>query len=343
MTNKIFVSMKFTIIAITLVALPNIAIAAETSRDGPQIRGDIIVEKNLVTLGDLFENAGPNADVAVFRAPDLGNSGKVRASRVQAAANRHGLTWTNREQIETVEVTRASTQVADTAVISSITAAIRSRTGLAQSAELTVTLAANDLPYHLPSGDSGALEVVRLDYNPKTGYFRADLRSADGSRTSLRTAFRGQAIETVKIPVLIRNIARGSVIRADDIAYHSVPRRTVRADILQSGADIVGMAARRTLQAKQPIRTEDTEPPKLVRRNTAVIIVYQHSGMTLSVRGRAIADGALGEMVPVMNIRSNRIIEGVVSGHGKITIEQLGAPRVSTASQQTTTQLASSR
>ncbi|MBZ0217162.1 MAG: flagellar basal body P-ring formation chaperone FlgA, partial [Fimbriimonadaceae bacterium] len=239
--------------------------------------------------------------------------------------------------------TRASTQISQDIVTSTIEKAIKSRIGLAQSAQLTVTLAANDLPYHLPPGDSGGLQVVRLDYNTRTGYFRADLRAADGSRSQLQTSFRGQAIETVRIPVLLRDIGRDEIIQAGDIQYRMIARREIITGTMQMDSDVIGMAARRGLQAGRPLRLEDIEPPKLVRRNMPVVIVYQHKGMTLSVRGRAIADGALGELVRVMNIRSNRIVEGIVSGHGRVSIERLAGPVIGTAPQPTTTQLASSQ
>ena len=314
-----------------------------SAEEQPRLRTNIVVTTSLVTLGDIFENAGEQANIAVFRAPDLGKSGMVRAARVQAAAQKQGLTWSNEEQVAEVQVTRDSTEITEEMVTATLETAIRQRLGLTQEVDLTITLAAAPLPYHLPFTDSGTLEIIRLDYRTTTGQFRAELRSASSSRTHIKISFRGQAIETIQVPVLSRTIARGEVIQASDLQHVFLPRRQVRSGILLTDNNIVGMAARRGLQGNRPLRIDDVEPPKLVLRNKPVVIAYQYRGLTLSVRGRAIADGALGDMVRVMNTRSNRIIEGVVSGYGRVMIERIGSPQMSANTQIPSTRIASSQ
>ncbi len=309
----------------------------------PLLRTNITVEKALVTLGDIFENTGEKSSIAVFRAPDIGKSGTVRSSRVKAAAQRHGLIWHNPNRVTEIRVTRASTPITVEAVTRVIESAIRNRLALDIEAELTIKLATAQLPVHLPPTDSGKLEIVRLEYSTRSGRFRAELRAADGSLSPLNISFQGQAIESITIPVLTRSILRGEVIQARDIELESLPRHQIRPGILLTESELIGMAARRSLQTGRPLRIDDIEPPKLVRRNTPVIIVYQTEGMTLSIRGRAIADGAMGEMVGVMNVRSSRIIEGVVTGPGRVAIVRLNTLQTSAAIQQRNTHLASSQ
>ena len=41
----------------------------------PVLRGNVTATNDIVTIGDFFENPGPNASRALFRAPDLGRTG----------------------------------------------------------------------------------------------------------------------------------------------------------------------------------------------------------------------------------------------------------------------------
>ena len=56
---------------------------------GPALKPMATVASEIVRIGDLIENAGVVADVAIFRAPDLGQTGSVSASRVIDAVRPH--------------------------------------------------------------------------------------------------------------------------------------------------------------------------------------------------------------------------------------------------------------
>jgi flagella basal body P-ring formation protein FlgA len=53
-----------------------------------------------------------------------------------------------------------------------------------------------------------------------------------------------------------------------------------------------------------------------VRRGDTVNLVYEMPGMSLSMRARALEDGAIGQGVRLLNTSSNRTIEAVVTGPG---------------------------
>jgi flagella basal body P-ring formation protein FlgA len=55
---------------------------AETTSAAPRLRELVAVSSEIVRIGDLVENAGVAADVPVFRAPDLGQTGAVQLPRI---------------------------------------------------------------------------------------------------------------------------------------------------------------------------------------------------------------------------------------------------------------------
>jgi flagella basal body P-ring formation protein FlgA len=54
-----------------------------------------------------------------------------------------------------------------------------------------------------------------------------------------------------------------------------------------------------------------------------VTIVYEVPGMTLTLRGRANEAGALGDAVSVTNPQSKKVLQGTVTGPGRVSV---GAP-----------------
>jgi flagella basal body P-ring formation protein FlgA len=83
---------------------------------------------------------------------------------------------------------------------------------------------------------------------------------------------------------------------------------------------VVGLAARHPLQPGLPLHDADLMKPALVQRNDTVTIVYEAPGLTLTLRGQAQDTGALGDTVNVQNMQSKRIVQGVVSGPGRVTV-----------------------
>lgn len=56
-----------------------------------------------------------------------------------------------------------------------------------------------------------------------------------------------------------------------------------------------------------------------IRRGETVTLVYAAPGISLSMRARALEDGAVGDSISFLNVGSNRQIDAVVTGAGQAT------------------------
>ena len=64
-----------------LAALALIALASSANAQTPSLRPTVLVSGDLVRIGDLVADVETEkADIAVFRAPDLGETGSVRVT-----------------------------------------------------------------------------------------------------------------------------------------------------------------------------------------------------------------------------------------------------------------------
>src|SRR5438105_7919293 len=71
----------------------------------PTLRPSVTVLGEIVRIGDLIDNAGSQAATAIFRAPDLGQTGIVAAYQVVEAVRAHGLFDVDTQGIVEVAVT----------------------------------------------------------------------------------------------------------------------------------------------------------------------------------------------------------------------------------------------
>ena len=70
--------------------------------------------------------------------------------------------------------------------------------------------------------------------------------------------------------------------------------------------------------------------PLVVQRNEPVTILYEVPGIVLTVRGKALEAGAVGDMINVLNVQSNRTVQATVIGPGRVSIAA-AAPVVAAA------------
>jgi flagellar basal body P-ring formation protein FlgA len=132
------------------------------------------------------------------------------------------------------------------------------------------------------------------------------------------TRFTGIAFETIDAVTVDHPIERGAVLKASDLITQRRPKSEGAAITDLHAA--AGLAARHELRPGQSLRDADLMKPAIVQRNDTVTIVYEAPGFTLTLRGQAQDSGALGDTVSVLNAESKRIVHGIVSGPGRVTV-----------------------
>ena len=93
-----------------------------------------------------------------------------------------------------------------------------------------------------------------------------------------------------------------------------------------AGLDFTPPAGVNAIQVVRPGGMRATLPPAsggrsvvdaAVRRGETVTLVYAAPGLALSMRARALEDGAVGDSIRFLNTSSNRQIDGVVTAPGQ--------------------------
>jgi len=303
--------------AVGLAALSHVVHADEPR---PQLNELVTLSGDLVRIGDLVDNPGPAANIAVFRAPDLGHTGTVAVQTVLDTLNRHGVTQVETNGLSEVIVTRPSRSIGIADIEARIASVLAGQRGLGAADSLKVTLDREMRTLHVEPDATAELAVTRLRVDPRSGRFSVAFElpgSAIARRLPLR--FTGSVTETMETAVLLRRMDRGDVVRAGDVSLERRPRSELSAGSLQLD-QVVGMAVRRPLRAGEVVRATDLVHPEIVRRNETVTIHYEVPGITLTVRGRANEGGGAGDTISVLNVQSNRTVQARIIGPGRVAV-----------------------
>lgn len=296
-----------------MVAVSTMAVAGNE----PYLREAIEIDGPSVLLGDLFENAGPAADVAVLSAPPPGERMLVSVGEAFELANRNGLGWRPVAPFEYATITRAWRMVDKSELLTTIEQAL---TRAGAGSNLTVEVPPSALKVKVARGAIADLAVEEAVHDAKSGQFRATLVVRDGTGTARRTPIFGRAFAYVEVPVFRARLRRDHVIDEDDIQWRAFRLDQVPADALRDPIGMVGLSPARTVTPGKPVLASDLRPPTIVSRGAIVAMHLVTNRMQLVATGRALDSGALGDVIQVQNTQSRLIVDAIVTGRERVSV-----------------------
>ena len=293
---------------------------------------------DIVRIGDIVDNAGTAAQIAIYRAPDLGTTGALPVAHVLNALRAHQVIGVVTGDLKEISVTRLARTIESKDIEQQVARALERRNGLGEAANLSLTFDRDPGDVRLDASNTGGMQASAVRYDPRNSRFDITFEIANENGTSsTKLRFSGTAIETIEAAVLARNVERNEVLKSSDVVVERRPKAEVGADAAARDR-AVGMQARRQLRAGQALRVADLARPDLVQRDQNVTLIYESPGLYLTVRGKALEGGTEGDVVNVMNLQSKRTVSGTVSGRGQVSIT-VATPRPAAAAPDTTSSL----
>jgi flagellar basal body P-ring formation protein FlgA len=330
-------NIRTALLATALLAAQAGAALAQRSDDAivaPVLRASITVSGELVRIGDVIENAGTAAQIAIYRAPDLGTTGTLPAEQVLSALRAHQVIGVDARDLREISVTRLARTLDSKDIELQVARALERRGGLGDASNLSLTFDRDVRDLRLEASSTGDMQPVSARYEPRYGRFDVTFEIAnDHPAAPMRLRFTGTAVETVEAAVLVRNIERNEVIKSSDVLLERRPKAEMGADA-PARDRAVGMQARRQLRAGQALKAADLGKPDLVQRDQTVTLIYEATGLYLTVRGKALESGTESDVVSVLNLQSKRTVTGTVIGRGQVAIS-VATPRPAAAADTT--------
>lgn len=300
---------------LTLALLATL-LSASAALAVPTLKGDITVNKAIVTIGDMFDDAGTLAETGIFMAPAPGTTGVVPLADLTRAAAMVGLGTFENVGYSRIRVARAST-VVDAAILDGLIDADLQRRGIV-SGEVTAELRFDvaDVSFNAEAVATPAT-LVSLRYTPGNNGFSARFMIAGIDEP---VDLDGSIQLMTKAPRLARTLPTGAVLTQSDFEFADVPLATADAGGYADIAQLVGKQLVRQARGGIMLKATDVTEPKIVTRNTLVTVVLKSGPMTLTVKGTALTTAAVGEPVEVLNTVTRKILRGVARSDGAVEI-----------------------
>jgi len=158
-----------------------------------------------------------------------------------------------------------------------------------------------------PQGSSNPVNI--------SGHFIFNQNNRDVGRS------RVTAQVDLSVPVLVaaRALPRGRELAAEDLSLALLPYNQARG-ALNDPDQALGATLKTALAAGAPLRERSLAQSFLVRNGDIVILIARQGNLNVTTPGEAKADGALGDIITVMNQSSKKNVRGRIVGPGRVEV-----------------------
>ncbi len=127
-------------------------------------------------------------------------------------------------------------------------------------------------------------------------------------------------IKYADIYIATRFLPRGEQLKQGDFALekHDISNRSI--GYITDIKAIEGKILRRPLRHNSIIPPNALTEAMLIKRGDRVTILAQNTGVKVHMKGKALKNGAKGQIIRVRNLSSKRIIEGKVLSEGVVGV-----------------------
>ena len=273
---------------------------------------DVVIEGDQITVGDIFEGAGTSAGHVLAPAPAMGKPMTLNARDLKRISDAFNLGWSPSGGAAQAVIRRT----AKTVDRYDIEAALQEKLAMEFPGKtFDLELPQEAAAFFVPGKETPDIRVDSFSHDPSEGAFSAVV-SAGGVRKDVQ----GRLHMIERVPVLKSALRQGDIISADDIEFMDMRARDISQNMIVDAKKLVGRTPRRGVAAMKPLSPGDLSLPQVVKKGDLVTMALNSNALSLTAQGRALENGAEGEVVSIMNTVSKQVIEAVVTGPQSVSV-----------------------
>jgi flagella basal body P-ring formation protein FlgA len=283
-------------------------------------KGEIEVRATIVKLSDVFSGISESSDDDIAQAPAPCRQETYDVNVLTRLSDKYHLDWKARSLADHVVVSSACTRIPASAIAAQVKKAVADKdTTLGAKNSIEVAFDNHALEIDLPADQTPGFALNNFTYDPVSKYFRADV-VADTSSGPFAVPVTGRITIRHSVPVLAHRLEAGTIIAASDIDWLDVPEDHINPSVVADTDQLIGRALRRDTEGGEMFHGHDVMPPRLVARGKLVTLKIETPFMMLTAEGKALQDGSAGDVVRVLNLQSDRVIEGTAESEGVVRV-----------------------
>ena len=160
-------------------------------------------------------------------------------------------------------------------------------------------------------------QLDSIDINETNSSFKSTIKP---TKNNVDIMVKGNFIDSIKVPVAITNLRKGTEIDQDDLEFKYFAKNKVKGSSILDITKLIGQVAKKDIKKDSIISFKDVNKPTLIKRNKFVKAYFKMKNMEVKTIAIALQDGKEGDVIRLKNSNSGKIFQGMVDKEGKILV-----------------------
>jgi len=276
-----------------------------------------LVEGDVITVGDIFDNAGRHNGYVIGPAPKPGQEMTLNARTLYRIASALDLSWRPSTAADHITLKREANIIDAASIRSGIEKELQSN-GLTGNFDIEFGTKLPSLT--LSKNETETFDITEFYFNQQKDYFTGTIAAPSADNPIKTLKITGTIDRKVDVPVFKSALQNGEIIGKSDIMMISVSEHDLQHNVILDADAMVGLTPRRIAHAGKFVLDGSLEYPELVARGQKVSISFRQGPLLLTSEGKALQSGAKGERIRVTNLNSSRTIEAEITGENQVIV-----------------------
>lgn len=123
------------------------------------------------------------------------------------------------------------------------------------------------------------------------------------------------------ILVSVQGIFRGTILEQKHLKVQKVDLSKAYYGYFTNPEELIGMQVSRTIPAGIIINQSFIELPDIIKKGQDIFIRASAKGINVQLKGKALMNGKLGQIIKIKNSSSGKIIQGKVISASKVVVD----------------------
>jgi len=150
-------------------------------------------------------------------------------------------------------------------------------------------------------------------------------------KTTVGVKCTGSKPWSLHVPVVIsvyqnvlvasHQLQKGTILKESDVNFKRIDLASLHHGFFEAIKEGVGKKLKRRLATGSVLTPAMLKHPQLISRGQQITIVAMSGRMVVRMEGKALANGAVGDRIKVVNVKSKKKLEGVITSSGEVKVE----------------------
>ena len=168
------------------------------------------------------------------------------------------------------------------------------------------------LGFHQKYDNDWSTVLVRCSHENWETFIRSASLSA-----KIVSSGNATADDRLTVAVSIKNISKGQLISEEYLGLEARPERQIHG-AYNHISEVLGRKAKSNIAAGTILKARHLDTVYSVDKNDSVLVIAANKAITITTSAIALENGQVGDMIPVKNIKSEKIFKVIITGKKKV-------------------------